>query len=228
MKGLPVALAATMAAAVLAYAADGPKNGLDALAGSVETSRERHAAELENVKDERARFVLRLAQMREIDVLVRQAFFTLPTEPSARAPAAKKLDRIISATDAAHTAKLKALLERHGWPRLDVFPPQSDENAWLIVQHADLDLPFQKRVLALLEPMTKNGGTDPGRYAYLYDRVATNENRPQRYGTQGDCVSLGHWAPGLRETPEKTDALRRAIGLEPLADYVRANGSGCP
>ncbi|HYD05463.1 MAG TPA: DUF6624 domain-containing protein, partial [Reyranella sp.] len=61
----------------------------------------------------------------------------------------------------------------------------------------------------------------PALYAMLYDRIATTEGRPQRYGTQGtDCADGRYVTPRDVEDPENLDARRSAIGLQPMAQYL--------
>jgi len=121
--------------------------------------------------------------------------------------------------DLANTKRVKQFIDEHGWLTISRFGPQADQQAWLLVQHADRDVEFQKRVLALLEPLVAKGETEPSHFAYLYDRVASGEGRPQRYGTQGRCVGPGKWEPDALENPAEVDALRATVGLAPLATY---------
>jgi hypothetical protein len=51
------------------------------------------------------------------------------------------------------------------------------KTSWLLVQHMDDDVNFQKWFLNQLNKRTQN-------YRYLYDRVAVNSNLPQKYNTQ--------------------------------------------
>ena len=122
--------------------------------------------------------------------------------------------------DEENTAWLKADLASNGWFLVSRDGPEADNAAWLMAQHADGDLPFQKRILALLEPLVARHETSPKNYAYLYDRVAVNEGRPQRYGTQGGCTGAGLWEPGPTEAPEGLDARRASVGLGTEAAYV--------
>ena len=55
--------------------------------------------------------------------------------------------------DAKNTADLKALLEIYPWFTIGKFGKVADEQAWLLVQHADLDRDFQKLVLKRLESL---------------------------------------------------------------------------
>lgn len=122
--------------------------------------------------------------------------------------------------DTDHTGQLKQLVDRWGWFDLRVWGEKAESQAWLLAQHADQDVPFQKRVLALMDPLVQAGGVDPAHQAYLWDRVAVAEHRPQRYGTQGRCTGPGRWEPRELEDPDHVDDRRAAVGLPPMADYV--------
>jgi hypothetical protein len=124
-----------------------------------------------------------------------------------------------SEIDKANTATLKELLKIHRWFTVSAFGKEADKNAWLLVQHADLDVPFQKQVLEVLSELYAKAETNPSSYAYLWDRVATNEGRKQRYGTQGKCTGPGTWEPNELEDPARIDELRATVGLMPMADY---------
>ena len=125
------------------------------------------------------------------------------------------------AIDAANTNDLKELLKIYGWFKISEFGKSSDQNAWLLVQHADQDVAFQKEVLQKLEALHPEAETSPKNYAYLFDRVASNEKRPQRYGTQGRCVGPGKWEPHTIENPDRVEELRKAVGLDPLEAYKK-------
>ncbi len=91
--------------------------------------------------------------------------------------------------DCSNTAWLRAQVETHGWFNISQYGERADEAAWLIVQHADRTPAFQGEMLALLQERAEAGETQPRRVAYLSDRVAVKEGRPQRYGTQMHCVN---------------------------------------
>jgi hypothetical protein len=131
------------------------------------------------------------------------------------------------AVDAANTAWLKADLAKHGWYRISTAGEQADRQAWLLVQHADRDPAFQRQVLGMLEGLLPAKETSPRNYAYLYDRVASGEKRPQRYGTQGRCTGPGKWEPKPLEDAARVDDLRKSVGLEPLAVYVAGFKNVC-
>jgi hypothetical protein len=122
---------------------------------------------------------------------------------------------------------LKSLIDRWGWFRKTDWGEKADSDAWLLAQHSDKDVPFQKRVLGMLEPLLASGDTSRQHYAYLFDRVAVNEGRPQRYGTQGFCTGPGTWSPRRIEDHLTVDSRRRDMGLSTLADYISTFRSIC-
>lgn len=124
----------------------------------------------------------------------------------------------VCADDDRNLAWVRDEIDRHGWFAISRDGKTADQDAWLLVQHADDDVAYQEKILALLETLKARGDTDAKNYAYLYDRVAVNRGRPQRYGTQGGCRDGQRFTAPL-EDPEQVDALRQAVGLSTLADY---------
>ena len=55
------------------------------------------------------------------------------------------------------------------------------ENYWLLCQHCDFNLPFQKKALQMIK---KNLGTNNDHYKYLSDRISMATTGRQKYGTQ--------------------------------------------
>jgi carboxyl-terminal processing protease len=130
-----------------------------------------------------------------------------------------------NAVDAADTADLKDLLKIYPWFNISKFGAHADENAWLLVQHADLDPEFQRSVLATLSSLWQKGETKPANYAYLFDRVAASYSnvslrKLQRYGTQGMCTGPGTWQPIPIEDPAHLDERRASVGLGSESDYI--------
>lgn len=122
--------------------------------------------------------------------------------------------------DKQNTAELKKLLAIYEWFSISKFGKQTDKNAWLLVQHADLDLNFQKEVLIILTKLYPRNETNRSNYAYLYDRVRSiGEKIPQRYGTQGKCVGLGKWEPHEIEDSSNVDKRRKKMGMVTMAVY---------
>lgn len=137
-------------------------------------------------------------------------------------PAQKKLQENIGIVDRANTTRLKALIAECGWPDKDKVGGKTVHHAWLLTQHADHDIPFQKHAISLIEKeATRRGEPLGSNFAYLYDRVATAEQRPQHYGTQfmmpvDDPCKFELFPVDDRD---QVEARRAAIGLPPLAQY---------
>jgi hypothetical protein len=163
----------------------------------------------------------RLANMVAVDQLLRSSMM-LPSEKGWDAETSQAFMQVIGPrtveVDTANTHELRALVERHGWINVSTFGAEADRNAWLLVQHADRDRDFQRTILAVLEELVPLGETSPSNFAYLFDRVASAEGRPQRYGTQGRCVGTS-WEPNPLEDPAGVDELRSSVGLGTLAEY---------
>ncbi len=123
--------------------------------------------------------------------------------------------------DRANTARLKELIKTHGWFTISKFGREADRTAWLLVQHADHDVAFQKEILGILAGLYPKGETDPHNYAYLWDRVAANTGARQRFGTQGKCTGRGKWEPFEVEDPAGLDARRKSVGLPAMRVYTR-------
>ena len=145
--------------------------------------------------------------------------------PGAKVRAVSRLRRATCVIDRENTGWLKADIAANGWYRLSVSGWPVANSAWLMAQHADRDRPFQRQVLDLMEPLVAEGEATRADFAYLYDRVAVGENRPQRYATQGRCTAPGRWEPNTLEDADRVEALRAEAEIEPLSAYqARMNG----
>jgi hypothetical protein len=130
----------------------------------------------------------------------------------------------LTSTDARNTQRLCEIVDEMGWPTRSRVGEAAEHLAWLLVQHADRDVAFQRRCLALMESESADE-VCPKHLAYLEDRIRIADGRPQRYGTQLTMTEHGLDA-GPLEDPDKLDDRRQRVGLEPIADYIRrARGS---
>ncbi|MBH1665483.1 DUF6624 domain-containing protein [Stenotrophomonas sp. TWI169] len=145
-----------------------------------------------------------LLRMKDADQAVRDLPLTTEGE-----------ERVLSAVDAVHTARLKAIVAAHGWPTVAQVGQDGADAAWLLAQHADKDPAFQRSVAEAMEPLVATGQVKASNYAYLWDRT----HDPQRYGTQGRCADPGRWEPRAVEAPETLDERRARMGLAPMAEY---------
>ncbi len=145
-------------------------------------------------------------------------FSALPA--GAGSPA--ELPRIVQQTalvDRANTTRLKSLVRACGWPRRSIHGEQAVHNAWLLAQHADHDRRFQRRVLQLLEAGVIAGEVPPDNLAYLADRLAVAQGKPQRYGTQHTQTGPCGFDFSPLDDRARVEERRKAIGLPTLEDY---------
>ncbi len=113
--------------------------------------------------------------------------------------------------------RLRELIELHGWPSEDIVGEDGSEAAWLIAQHAIGEPEFQRDVLRMLHVSITHGNVPAWHAAYLEDRIAMYEGRPQRYGTQWiDDPRDGRARPWTIADPKNVDALRAEVGLQAL------------
>ncbi|MBD2023826.1 DUF6624 domain-containing protein [Leptolyngbya sp. FACHB-711] len=122
--------------------------------------------------------------------------------------------------DIRNTQRLKQIIGEIGWPSISKVGREAANYAWLLAQHADHDVAFQRDCLHLMQHLMSD--VDATTVAYLEDRVRVNEGRPQLYGTQYYEDEQGVFGPRPIEQPDEVDERRRAVGLEPLAEYDRA------
>ena len=122
---------------------------------------------------------------------------------------------------ARHATRLAQILSVHGWPGKSLVGSDGANAAFLIAQHADHDVAFQRRCLELMEPDTKTGEVSRIDYAYLTDRVRVNEGRPQLCGTQTERAPGGRLRPKPVEDPKNLDKRRKALGLMSQRKYLR-------
>lgn len=128
--------------------------------------------------------------------------------------------------DEARTERLDEILDEHGWPGHELVGEDGASAAWVIAQHSDLDVEFQRRALDLMRDAVEHDDADPTELAYLEDRVALADDGRQTYGTQIRCVD-GRAEPAELAEPDRVDELRAEVGLGPLDDYLAELADDC-
>lgn len=139
-------------------------------------------------------------------------------------PEQKKLYRHTALVDRTNTATLRVLIDRCGWPSKAVHGEAAVGHAWLLAQHADHDRAFQKKVLTLIEQAAAASAEGVNRnIAYLTDRIAVAEKRPQPYGTQMKQRSDNTCDLEFEPLDDRAavEARRAKLGMPTLDDYKR-------
>lgn len=126
------------------------------------------------------------------------------------------------------TTRLAEILDQYGWPRVALVGEDGSTAAWVIAQHADLDVELQQRALDLLTAAAEDGQASRGDAAYLADRVAVAVGSDQQFGTQIRCDDRGTPVPATPIADEAgVDSRRRQAGLPPLQDYINEMTTIC-
>jgi len=121
--------------------------------------------------------------------------------------------------DQENTQKLKEIITSIGWPTESKVGEDPAHYAWLLVQHADQDIEFQKNCLRLMKAESPEEVQQED-IAYLEDRILVAENKPQLYGSQWKITEDGSHIPEEIFEPDKLDERRAKMGMKPFAKYV--------
>lgn len=127
----------------------------------------------------------------------------------------------LAAVHSENAARLREIVEIHGWPDETRAGESCAECAWEIVYHL-IDQPsFQRQMLATLEQVAADGGIRAWKVAILEDRIRASEGRPQKYGTRFGWDDLGQINPDPEiEDPLHVDERRGVVGLPTLAEEL--------
>lgn len=119
--------------------------------------------------------------------------------------------------DPKNTARMKEIVEQIGWPTISKVGEKASTDAWILVQHADKDIEFQKHCLNLMKQEAA-GEVALHDIAYLEDRIRVHSGQPQIYGTQFQWE--GNVPKQEIEDPENVDQRRAEMGLPTLAKNI--------
>lgn len=125
--------------------------------------------------------------------------------------------------DKKNTLKIKKIIERYDWPTINLVGKKASRNAWLLVQHADHDVKFQKKCLKLMEDIYKVNPNfiNETNIAYLRDRILVNEGKKQLFGTQFYTNKKGIFGVRSIRDIKNLDKRRKEYGLPPFSEYKK-------
>jgi hypothetical protein len=158
------------------------------------------------------------AQLNELtsaDQQIRQEWLSLERKPTATPIENDALQERWRSVDRENLKQLKAIILACGWPK----EKAGSHSAWLLAQHADSDVAFQRQARDLLAESVKAGIAAPRDLAYVADRIAANEGRPQEYGTQFSQPDRCTLKLKTVDDIELVKRRRLAIGLRSLEEY---------
>ncbi len=134
-------------------------------------------------------------------------------------PVVQPLAAEMSRVDGDNCKWLRSVVDERGWPLISEVGRDGANAAFLIVQHANADLDFQKRCLGLMTT-APNGQVALPDLALLTDRVRLAEGKKQLYGSQV-VQKDGRWIVRPTEGRENLDRRRATMGLPSMAEYLK-------
>lgn len=121
-----------------------------------------------------------------------------------------------------HANQLDKIIQKIGYPTIDKVGTEASQSAWMIIQHA-ISLPeFMKKCATLLQQAVCKKQANSQNLAYLLDRIASFEGRPQTYGTAFDWDQYGKLSPCPYDDLHQVNQRRKAIGLNTLEEQTIA------
>lgn len=174
----------------------------------------------------------RLADLWLEDQVARQTYVSLRTDAESGAAfwASRLATARVALVDAEAAATMRGLLDDWDWIDRERFGAKVSQYAWLLVQHADEYPELQQLALSRMQPYLEAGGIRKADYAYLFDRVAVNAGRKQRYATQPtwECNADGELEPAPLEDPGDVDIRRAELDMKPYRlDLERMSAGFC-
>jgi tetratricopeptide (TPR) repeat protein len=136
-------------------------------------------------------------------------------------PQLRDLWKVIAAKDAENLAQVEVILGERGWLGPDIVGTDGSNALFLVIQHANLKT--QEKYLPMMRAPVMAKKAEAQSLALLEDRVALGEGRHQTYGSQiGFNQKTRKYYILPLDDPDGVDQRRAAVGLQPLADYVKA------
>jgi hypothetical protein len=119
-----------------------------------------------------------------------------------------------------HQAQINEWYEKYGYLGIEQVGEEGANTFWLVIQHADNNLPFQEKMLAAMQKEVEKNNVNKSNYALLEDRIHVNTGKKQRFGTQVTYNDKGQAIPkiGLIDSL-RVDEYRLAHDLPTLKEY---------
>ncbi len=154
----------------------------------------------------------RLLKLERIDQSIR-------TPPREKWVYSRKMSENDSKKEEWLHAQIRNIVNEYGLPTISRVGKRGETAAWLLIQHCDTDVRFQKRCLNRAREAVKRKDFSPEHMAYLTDRVRVNLGMPQLYGTQFHRNKVGKLIPRPIEDKKGLDARRLAFGMATFEEY---------
>lgn len=138
-------------------------------------------------------------------------------------PQMKELNEKMKTADMENLKKITEIIDKYGWPGKSLVGSKASQGAFLVIQHAELNI--QEKYLPLLLESAKKGELDMDNLAILQDRILMRNGKKQIYGSQVmyDEKTKKYQVYPI-EDEQNVDKLREEAGLMPLYLYLKQFG----
>ncbi len=117
--------------------------------------------------------------------------------------------------------KLNKIIKLIGYPTKAKVGEQASDAAWLIIQHSIGQPEFMRKCAYLLEQAVSEKRANPKHLAFLKDRIASYEGKPQIYGSSFDWDEQGEMSPKPYDDLTKVNQRRKSLGLNTIQEQTQ-------
>lgn len=140
------------------------------------------------------------------------------------------LHAYIKRIDAAHVARLKEIVQSHGWPTAARVGARAAAAAVLTAQYGGHDPEFLEDAIERMTPLARTGEVSAPYVALLTDRLRVYKGQKQLFGTQVRVTLDPTGLPVVNPTtpiedPDQLDRRRAEFGLPPFQVFSQAIAS---
>ncbi len=130
------------------------------------------------------------------------------------------LRNAMSFKDSINLIRVKKILDTKGWIGKNRIGDKASRALFLVIQHSDLKT--QEYYLPMMREAVSNGYASASSLALLEDRIEISNGRKQIYGSQIKCDKQMNECSLLPLfDADNVDKRRAAVGLPPLAEYLK-------
>lgn len=124
---------------------------------------------------------------------------------------------LIRQEDEENLNEAKIIIENYGWLGKSKVGLKGNNILWQVIQHSEVEQ--QIKFIPLIRASVQRGETLPHKLGYLEDRIRTNMDKNQIYGSQYMALPNGNFLYPVEDF-NKINEKRRKIGLGPIEEYM--------
>ncbi len=161
-----------------------------------------------------------LQDILDADQKFRREYVRVQSSPESSSRIIDSLFEAMQRSDSINLLRVLSVLDRGGWPSRNKVGDMSAV-PFVVLQHAPLEVRLD--YAPLVYAAAEGGDLTRAQMALFEDRIAVDEGKKQKYGTQ--IIYIGN-APAVAplSSPDSVNIYRERVGLPPMAEYVKRWG----